>query len=780
MKDSQQKIDTQWLHALGNKDLGRRLFKGQFGLEKENVRVTPEGNLALTPHPAVFGKKGQNPYITTDFSESQVELVTPVLESLDSAYDFLETLHNLVALSLEDEYLWPQSLPPILPEDHEIPIARFEEILGEDLDHESHDTVDERDVYRQALADKYGRKKQMISGIHFNFSLDEAFIEGLRSVVAPDETFRDFKDRVYMKTLRNIMKNSWFLTRLLGSSPAAHPSYLDFCTSCQGSVSIRNGRCGYQNEYDYFVDYESARSYVRSLRKIVGMGNLIHEKEHYAIARPKTTKGGLEAIEETGIEYLELRLVDLNPLHAIGISKADLALIHGFILWNLLLEDQDMDLEAFQESLRNNRNAADGGRASSFVIQEQGRGVPVAQASTRILEDIKELVDLYQPKADQEKTHLTSFVDMIENPETLYANVIGGGLLKEGYVAYHMNLAKAHLEGSRDKAFNVLGHEDMELSTQILILAAMKRGVRVDLLDRSSNFIRLTQGDHVEWVRQATKTSKDTYSSVLAMENKVVTKKILEEAGLSVPRGAVFHDLDTGRQAFRDFQGKAIVVKPNSTNFGLGITIFKESFDQAAYDRALQTAFDHDQTVLVETFAPGKEYRVFVIGDQVVGVLRRVPANVTGDGVHTIGDLIDLKNQSPLRGTGYRKPLQVIQKGEAERVFLGQYQMDFDTVPLDGQVVYLRENSNISTGGDSIDHTDDLSDSLKDVAVQAAKAMGAAITGVDMIIGDLGGGAEDNYVIIELNFNPAIHIHCFPFVGKNRRLGDKLLDFLGF
>ena len=280
---------------------------------------------------------------------------------------------------------------------------------------------------------------------------------------------------------------------------------------------------------------------------------------------------------------------------------------------------------------------------------------------------------------------------------------------------------------------------------------------------------------------QATKTSLDSYVSVLMMENKVVTKKVLERAGISVPGGYEYTSPEAGMADYRMYAGKPVVIKPKSTNFGLGITILKHNYDETDFKAALQIAFEHDNTVLIEKFIPGREFRIFIINDEVVGILHRVPANVTGDGVLNIGQLIDRKNEDPLRGKGYRTPLEKIRKGREEEMFLKQQGMDFNTVPKEGEVVYLRENSNISTGGDSIDFTDDIDDSYKAIAVEAAKALNVKITGLDMMIQDIHAPATpDNYAIIEMNFNPAIHIHCYPFKGKNRHLNHKMIKALGF
>jgi glutamate--cysteine ligase len=321
----------------------------------------------------------------------------------------------------------------------------------------------------------------------------------------------------------------------------------------------------------------------------------------------------------------------------------------------------------------------------------------------------------------------------------------------------------------------------MELSTQLLLREAVRRGVEFEILDRKENFVRLQKDGNIQYVKQATKTSLDNYASILAMENKLVTKKILHENGIRVPEGMEYTCAEAAKADFLFHQGKPVVIKPNQTNFGLGITILKENTDERTFQRAIDIAFEHDNTVLIEEFIAGKEFRFFVIGDEVVGILHRVPANVTGDGVKTIRELVELKNLDPLRGKGYRTPLEKIQLGEAEAMFLKQQNMDFNTIPASGEVVYLRENSNISTGGDSIDFTDDIPDSYKHIAVQAANALSVVITGLDMIIPDVSAEATtDNYAIIELNFNPAIHIHCHPFQGKNRLLNEKLMDALGY
>ena len=190
-------------------------------------------------------------------------------------------------------------------------------------------------------------------------------------------------------------------------------------------------------------------------------------------------------------------------------------------------------------------------------------------------------------------------------------------------------------------------------------------------------------------------------------------------------------------------------------------------------------AFKNDNTVLIEEFIKGKEYRFLVIDDEVVGILHRVPANVIGDGEKTISELVEIKNQDPLRGKGYVTPLEKIRLEENAELFLKQQGKNFDYIPKKDEIVYLRENSNISTGGDSIDFTDIIPNRFKEIAIKSAKAIGAKICGVDMVIEDYT-DERSNYGIIELNFNPAIHIHSYPYEGKERNVAKDILNLLGF
>ncbi len=769
-------LDHKFIKLINEHRLNDEIFKGQFGLEKENVRVDGDGNLALTPHPVAFGNKKENPYIKTDFSESQVEMITPVFKTIEEAYSFLEALQDIVTQELQNEYLWPSSNPPALPCDEDIPIAKMNDPF--------------EDQYRIQLAQKYGRKRQLLSGIHFNFSFDDGFLRKLYVASKGYDEYKTFKDQLYLKVARNTLKYRWLLIFLTGASPVFSKSYIEQCVFISDHLdtesrffpnmnSLRNSVCGYRNEKPYYVSFNSINDYIQDLQNLVQSKDLLSAKEFYSPVRIKSAQGEnqLQSLLENGIDYLELRMFDLNPLYKNGISLQTMKFIHLFLVYMLLKEDEPFNKEEqYQANLDVDTLMIQG------IFGKLGNTDSAASMQDKALEllnKMQEMINRISPESQQQVDWIEEQKKIIFNPELSFASIVKSEINESNYLQYHLNKAKEYAKHSTETGYKFAGFEDLELSTQLLLKAAVKRGIRFEIIDRDENFVVLQKGSHKEYVKQATKTSLDSYSTVLIMENKIVTKKVLKGQGIQVPEGTSYRNIEDAILDYEKYQGKQIVIKPKSTNFGLGITIFTNQFTKEDFQQAFEMAFEHDQTVLLEDFMMGKEYRFLVMGEEVVGILHRVPANIIGDGKQTIEQLIHEKNKDPLRGKGYKTPLEKIQLGEAEKMFLrNQFKSPFD-VPEIGETVYLRENSNISTGGDSIDFTDEIDETYKQIAVQAAKAAGATFCGVDMMIQDTSVGAmESNYSIIEINFNPAIHIHCYPYQGVNRKADDKILDLL--
>lgn len=715
-----------------NDKLIKEMKKGLIGIEKENVRVDRDGKLAMTEHPSVFGKKDGHPYIQADFSESQIEMITPPLPTIEEAYHFLENIHDVIAVELEDEYLWPSSMPPILPVDESaIPIAIFENKQAMQ--------------YREQLAEKYGRKRQLICGVHANISFNDEFFYLLKEWKGSTIPFQQFKDKVYLRMARAFLYYVPLLTQLTGASPVIHPSFNDLSIKHGEKVaedsyqidqlpSIRNSDYGYTNKDTLSVSFGSLDAYIKDLKKWISEGYIQNEKEFYCPVRLKSRGETLQSLEQNGIDYLEIRLLDLNPFEKIGVSKQTLYLLRALLL-QAALEDVKKQDELLLSLLD--------------FVKEWELGICYEKAIQQFLTE-----------------------------ESISKKIVKS-VKQSDFILFHLQKAKSFKEKSVASQFQFAGASDLELSTQILLRDAIRKGLYFEFLDRKDHFITLSDGIKTEYVKQATKTSLDSYSTVLAMENKHVTKRILAKKNIRVPNGIVCHSIEEVVSAYDEFANKPIVIKPNSTNFGIGITIFPQTYTEEDMKTAAEQAFFEDSTVLVEEFYAGKEYRFLVIDGEVVGVLHRVPANVIGDGVQTIEQLVDKKNQNSLRGVGYKTPLEKIRLGDAEKLVLKSQGKTIHSVLNEGELVYLRENSNISTGGDSIDFTDEMHASYNEIACQAANAVDATICGVDIIIENISKPATDeNYVIIELNFNPAIHIHCFPYKGKNRQAGEKVLTAL--
>ena len=754
---------------------GKELLKGNIGIERESLRVNEYGMLSKENHPSVFGDKLKNPYITTDFSESQVELITPTFKSSEDTYNFLSNLYDISVLEIKDEYLWPESMPCIIPEDESIiKIASFNDSI---------EGIEAR-VYRENLVKKYGIKKQLMSGIHYNFSFDENIIKKLFKNSNTKEDYKTFKDNLYLKVTRNYLRYSWLIIYLLGSSSLVHESYIKKDNDLEkiskdtfsnvGAVSYRNGEGGYKNNIELFPDYYSVKGYVDSINKWVDKKYLQSHKELYSSVRlkAKDKKDLLNSLLEDGIYYLEYRNIDINPFDKCGVSLKDLTFLQLFNLFLLIKEESDYKFWQ-EEALFNQRVISKYGN-NDINLKLDGEEVSKEKWALKILKEIEIIND----ELNLGKDEIISYeVSKVKDYKLTYSYKIIEKVKEEGYVNAHINLAKKYKEEAFRNRFKLLGYEDMELSTQILMKESIKRGIRVEVIDKSENFISLKKDNKIEYVKQATKTSKDNYVSVLMMENKVVTKKILKDAGIKVPEGKEFHSIEEAKYNIEEFIKKPIVVKPKSTNFGLGISIFPKGGQKEDIIKALTIAFSYDNTVLIEEFIEGKEYRFLVIGDKVAGILHRVPANVLGNGINTIEELVKEKNKSSLRGKGYKTPLEKINLDENAKLFLKQSNKDINYIPKKEELVYLRENSNISTGGDSIDYTDDIKERFKNIAVNCAKAIGANICGVDMMIKDFK-DENSEYGIIELNFNPAIHIHCFPYIGKERNIAKEVLKLL--
>ena len=725
------------------------------GIEKEGQRILPNGHISKSDHPKVFGIRHEQPYIQTDFAESQVELITTPEKEEKDVYRILNAIHEVFLKNIpEDEYIWPLSIPAILPKEEEIRVAQFEK---------------KSDVaYREYLVEKYGKYKQMVSGIHYNFQLDDIFMEKLAQITNKDIV--SVKNEVYLKLARQFIRYQWLLVYFYGASPMAEDKYFSNSLKPKNFArSLRTSKFGYVNEDDIKVSYSSLEKYIEDITGYVNSGKLIAEKEFYSSVRFRGADTIVKFPNE-GIKYIEFRLFDLNPFAPFGILEKDIRFIHLFIKTLVWLDEVDKSTSE-AKGYEYSENVALSHPFEKVAYEEEG---------IWLLNQMKELVKelkLYESDIDL----INEKIDELKNPEL----TIGAKLLKEYEIENNilnvgLKLAKQYKENALREYYSLSAFSNMELSTQAVIEDAIKNGIKVTVIDENDQFIRLEYKDHIEYVKNGNMTSKDSYISPLIMENKVVTKKVLAEKGFRVPKGYEVSSLEEAVQKFNYVRNKPIVIKPKSTNFGLGITIFKNGTDSLEnYSKAVNFALKEDKDILIEEFIEGTEYRFFVIEGKTEAVLLRVPANVVGDGRHTIRELVEMKNANPLRGDAKKTPLKKIELGEIEHLQLAEQGLNFESILENNEVAYLRENSNISTGGDSVDMTDEVHESYKKLAVDISNAMMSKVCGVDLIIPDIKKECNsDNYGVIEANFNPMMMMHIYPHSGKSRRLSLNVLKML--
>lgn len=726
------------------------ILQATFGLERESLRINSDNRVAQTPHPETLGSRSFHPYIQTDYSEPQLELITPVAHSTKEARRFLGAITDVAVRSMEKtEYLWPLSMPPVISEE-EIQIAQLES----DYEYQ----------YRVGLAERYGKLLQSMSGIHYNFELGKDLTQQLFEASDYDDLIT-FKNALYLKLAQNFLRYRWLLTYLYGASSLAEKGFLTEEIGCVRS--IRNSNYGYVNAPDVHISFSSLEQYVTDIEQAVASGQLSAEKEFYSAVRLRGAKTSRDFLTK-GITYLEFRNFDLNPFEPLAISQETLDTTHLFALALLWLDDMDqVDKELTQAADLNNR----------IALSHPHTLLPAEADATPILTAMKSIVQHFG--LDDYYSQLIAQVEAaLQDPRLTLSGKIAEQVEDGSLERFGQQQGKTFHDYAWTAPYALKGYENMELSTQMILFDAIQLGLHVEILDEEDQFLKLWHGDHVEYIKNGNMTSKDNYVIPLAMANKVVTKKILDQAGFPVPAGAEFSNKEDALRYYGQVTSSAIVVKPKSTNFGLGISIFQEPASQADYEKALDIAFSEDSHVLVEEFVAGTEYRFFVLDGKCEAVLLRVAANVVGDGQSTIRELVDQKNQDPLRGRDHRSPLEIINLGDIELLMLEQQGYTPDTVLPEGVQAFLRGNSNISTGGDSIDMTDQMDESYKQLAAAMATAMGAWACGVDLIIPDRTKQAsknEPNCTCIELNFNPAMYLHTYTYAGPGQSITPKIL-----
>ena len=730
------------------------ILQANFGIERESLRVDRQGQLAHTPHPSCLGARSFHPYIQTDFCEFQMELITPVAKSTTEARRFLGAITDVAGRSIsKDELLWPLSMPPRINA-QEIQVAQLEN------EFERH--------YRNYLAEKYGTKLQAISGIHYNMELGKDLVEALFQ--ESDQTdMITFKNALYLKLAQNYLRYRWVITYLFGAAPIAEQGFFDKEVP-EPVRSFRNSDHGYVNKEEIQVSFASLEDYVSAIETYIKQGDLIAEKEFYSAVRFRGQKVNRSFLDK-GITYLEFRNFDLNPFERIGISQDTMDTVHLLLLAFLWLDAPENVDQALTQGHALNEKIA---------LSHPLEPLPSEAETQNITTTLDQLVQHFG-LGDYHQGLVKQVKDAFADPSQTLAAQLLPHIKDKSLADFALDKALAYHDYDWTAHYALKGYEKMELSTQMLLFDAIQKGIHFEILDEQDQFLKLWHKDHVEYVKNGNMTSKDNYVVPLAMANKTVTKKILADAGFPVPAGDEFTSLEQGLAYYPLIKDKQIVVKPKSTNFGLGISIFQEPASLDNYKKALEIAFAEDTAVLVEEFIPGTEYRFFILDGRCEAVLLRVAANVVGDGKHTIRELVAQKNANPLRGRDHRSPLEIIELGDIEQLMLTQQGYTPDDILPEGKKVNLRRNSNISTGGDSIDVTETMDSSYQELAAAMATSMGAWACGVDLIIPDKTQPAskeKPHCTCIELNFNPSMYMHTYCAEGPGQAITPKILDKL--
>ncbi len=451
------------------------------GLEKESLRITPKGKLAQTGHPAGLGSALKHPHITTDYSEALLEFITEPLDNIPALLQQLDDIHRFTyqELAKDDERLWPASMPSQLPADADIPVARYG----------SSNSGTMKTIYRVGLGHRYGRSMQTIAGVHYNFSLPDDFWRELQQQEGDSQELQAFKTQRYFALIRNFRRYFWLLVYLFGAAPAVSNSFVDgrkhrlhaFGDDAQTqhlpfATSLRMGDLGYQSDaqQSLFVCYNNVTSYLRTLcgaitqphpaYEAIGVkddaGNykqlntslLQIENEFYSSIRPKrTTQSGetaLQALRLRGVEYIEVRCVDLNPYEPLGVSEEQLRVIDSFLLYCLLSDSPETPEDEYAEWQENQKRIVYSGRDPVLTLLRDGNEVAFKDWAQEILErslECAELLDQSYGGADYVNALNKQFAKL-SNPElTPSARVLADLKTQDkSFFEHTLALAEAH------------------------------------------------------------------------------------------------------------------------------------------------------------------------------------------------------------------------------------------------------------------------------------------------------------------------------------------------
>src|SRR5687767_2457710 len=412
----------QTLAALINSGEPQIIHGGRKGIERESLRVTPEGRIALTPHPPALGSALTNDNITTDYSEALIELVSPTFRTSWELLQYLLDLHQFVYQHLGDELLWATSMPSIIDGEGSIPIAQFG----------SSNIGRMKTVYREGLGVRYGRIMQAISGVHFNYSFPTTMWDPWADVVQSRTRGQDFISERYFHLLRNYRRHGWIVLYLFGVSPVVCNSFLrgrnvtlprlSKDTSYEPyATSLRMSDLGYRNrnQSGLSVSVNSLDEYVRDLSRAITTPHPPYEKlgvevngewrqlnsnilqienEYYSFIRPKRVARSGErptkALLRAGVEYVEVRALDVSAFDPVGVNQNKLRFLEVFLALCLMKDSPPIATWEHEVLDTNHVTVARRGREPGLTLKREGRDVPMQSWARELVDSMRGIAEV--------------------------------------------------------------------------------------------------------------------------------------------------------------------------------------------------------------------------------------------------------------------------------------------------------------------------------------------------------------------------------------------------
>ncbi len=367
------------------------LFNGNFGLEKEMLRVTGEGRMAHTPHPFAENE----PNITRDFCENQTEINTPVCKSPEGVMGQVRLITRRIRERLDGlsprEWLWQYSNPPYIEQENDIPIARF------------HGSRSQKTEYRHHLARRYGRQMMALSGIHFNYSFAGDLLRRNYEVetgihIEKGKETADYQahaDRLYLELAERATAYGWVMVALTAASPLVDRSFFEAGqrggSVFSGMASIRCSELGYWNAFTPVLDYRDTEHYVESIRRYVDQGLLAAPTElYYPIRLKPRGENRLDALRDHGINHIELRMIDVNPLRPEGIDFHDVVFAQLFLLWLISRPGKRLSPVDQLTAVTNFKHAARYDLHMTGILTEEGQRLSLREALLDVLQQMEE------------------------------------------------------------------------------------------------------------------------------------------------------------------------------------------------------------------------------------------------------------------------------------------------------------------------------------------------------------------------------------------------------